>query len=593
MKHLAFLALLSALAGLTRAAVLTPDVDAYIENVLSSWNSPAGAAVAVVQLDPQGGWSVETKGYGVAQANGSKVTPETVFSIGSNSKLFDILATGLLISNTSLEPQISWNTKIASILPGWELADPVATAQSTITDLMSHRTGMPRHDFAYSRTDDVPTLISRMKYLKPSTGFRENPQYSNLMYEFLSYLPTALLPDHPAFTEYVKAHIIDPLGMNATTYSTADAFASGNFADGFTRVDINVTDDPLGRGTVYPLPFPLESSAQGSALSGPGGILSNAIDMATWLQMLLLNGKHPITGEIVVPASAIQTVATGISVWEGNAQFPEVTAQVYGGAQAQYGYRGHVIIEVSHFNSEASDPNLSISTEEISSVRFHAQVSRFPNEGLGIAVLTNDDVFGTYMKEVIKYRIIDEALGLESIDWNTRYRSIVSGARLSAPQALPPPANATLPLPLTKFAAQNYSNPGYGPDIELCAVSQPASPTCSSLVSAINATFPEQLAGADLVWRWDRLSATYAALTHYDGPVFNVSGWVPLQTRNVSVPTIAYDSGLEGVIAQFDIHEGRVRGFGFVGGLWGSGTLEGEPSGKTAEERSEVWYSAV
>ncbi|CAK5272774.1 unnamed protein product [Mycena citricolor] len=569
MKHLAFLALLSALAGLTRAAVLTPDVDAYIENVLSSWNSPAGAAVAVVQLDPQGGWSVETKGYGVAQANGSKVTPETVFSIGSNSKLFDILATGLLISNTSLEPQISWNTKIASILPGWELADPVATAQSTITDLMSHRTGMPRHDFAYSRTDDVPTLISRMKYLKPSTGFRENPQYSNLI-------------AHHRSARDERDDVLD-----------RGCLCVGKFADGFTRVDINVTDDPLGRGTVYPLPFPLESSAQGSALSGPGGILSNAIDMATWLQMLLLNGKHPITGEIVVPASAIQTVATGISVWEGNAQFPEVTAQVYGGAQAQYGYRGHVIIEVSHFNSEASDPNLSISTEEISSVRFHAQVSRFPNEGLGIAVLTNDDVFGTYMKEVIKYRIIDEALGLESIDWNTRYRSIVSGARLSAPQALPPPANATLPLPLTKFAAQNYSNPGYGPDIELCAVSQPASPTCSSLVSAINATFPEQLAGADLVWRWDRLSATYAALTHYDGPVFNVSGWVPLQTRNVSVPTIAYDSGLEGVIAQFDIHEGRVRGFGFVGGLWGSGTLEGEPSGKTAEERSEVWYSAV
>jgi hypothetical protein len=75
-------------------------------------------------------------------------------------QLFDILATGLLISNTSLTPQISWKTKIASILPTWKLMDPVASAGSTITDLMSHRTGLPRHDFMYSMSENASSVVN-------------------------------------------------------------------------------------------------------------------------------------------------------------------------------------------------------------------------------------------------------------------------------------------------------------------------------------------------------------------------------------------------------------------------------------------------
>jgi CubicO group peptidase (beta-lactamase class C family) len=40
-----------------------------------------------VRVDAQGKWSVETKGYGVAKADGTKVDPDTIFSLGSNSKV--------------------------------------------------------------------------------------------------------------------------------------------------------------------------------------------------------------------------------------------------------------------------------------------------------------------------------------------------------------------------------------------------------------------------------------------------------------------------------------------------------------------------
>lgn len=47
---------------------------------------------------------------------------------------------------------------------------------------------------------------------------------------------------------------------------------------------------------------------------------------------------------------------------------------------------------------------------------FHSQVTRLPFDGLGIAVLTNDNEYGSFYLESIKFRIIDAVMGLEPID---------------------------------------------------------------------------------------------------------------------------------------------------------------------------------
>lgn len=68
--------------------ILNSELDTFIDNVLNEWNSSAGVSVAVVRMDDQGGWLVETKGYGIAKADGTKVTPDTLFSLASNSKVY-------------------------------------------------------------------------------------------------------------------------------------------------------------------------------------------------------------------------------------------------------------------------------------------------------------------------------------------------------------------------------------------------------------------------------------------------------------------------------------------------------------------------
>ena len=56
---------------------------------------------------------------------------------------------------------------------------------------------------------------------------------------------------------------------------------------------------------------------------------------------------------------------------------------------------------------------------------YRTQITRFPNDGLGIAVLVNEDR-GVYAYEAIKWRIAEELLGLpHRVDWNQRYVLLV------------------------------------------------------------------------------------------------------------------------------------------------------------------------
>lgn len=82
------------------------------------------------------------------------------------------------------------------------------------------------------------------------------------MYEVLSYLPTAVLPSKPSLAEYVKANILEPLGMNSTTYSFDVANATGNLADGFSRQGINFTENPFAKGVTRVIPYWIQTGGE-------------------------------------------------------------------------------------------------------------------------------------------------------------------------------------------------------------------------------------------------------------------------------------------------------------------------------------------
>ena len=70
-------------------SVLTPEIDEYVHSLLDAWNSSAGISIAAVQRQDDGTWLTETKGYGAVNAAGDKVDEDTLFGIGSNSKVLN------------------------------------------------------------------------------------------------------------------------------------------------------------------------------------------------------------------------------------------------------------------------------------------------------------------------------------------------------------------------------------------------------------------------------------------------------------------------------------------------------------------------
>lgn len=79
---------------------------------------------------------------------------------------------------------------------------------------------------------------------------------------------------------------------------------------------------------------------------------------------------------------------------------------MYGCGQWRYTYQGRELIEHGGDNPG-----------------FKSQVTRFPNDNLGIVVFSNDGDNGQTIIESFKWRIAEEILGLNEIDWNTRYDS--------------------------------------------------------------------------------------------------------------------------------------------------------------------------
>ncbi|KAF9265208.1 beta-lactamase/transpeptidase-like protein, partial [Marasmius fiardii PR-910] len=307
-----FIGAFSALAQNIPGQVLTPEVDSFIEEILLAVGSFGGVSVTVVRLDPNGVWNVETKGYGIARlSDNTSITPNTLFPIGSDSKVFTTIAAGLLISNKSLTPRLSWETKLASIIQDWELADSFATEKSSIIDLMAHRMGLLQHDYMYHSDDTLASVYCsfRLIVIYHAKSLSKTYQYNSIMYFMLSYLSELVLTKMP-LTHYVKENIFEPLGMNSTTYSFDVVNATGKLAYGISQENLSFTDGLPGTGTPHQMPF----WEDGNIMSGAGTIISSANDMATWLQTLLLLGKNLKTNETIIPPAVIQKVSTGVTV---------------------------------------------------------------------------------------------------------------------------------------------------------------------------------------------------------------------------------------------------------------------------------------
>ena len=139
--------------------------DDYVAHLLETWNAP-GLGVGIVVKDRL----VFAKGYGYRDY-GKKIayTPTTTQPIASNTKLFTAVAAGLLVE----EGKLDWDTPIRTYVPSIRFATDELDRAVTMRDMLSHRTGISRHDGLWYQSDlTQKDLADKLRYVVPSAPLR-------------------------------------------------------------------------------------------------------------------------------------------------------------------------------------------------------------------------------------------------------------------------------------------------------------------------------------------------------------------------------------------------------------------------------------
>lgn len=267
-------AVLGPLSGRSQASSDDVDfasIDSYITGRMQAPRIP-GVSLAIVKDDRV----IYLKGYGQADPAGDPVTPRTPFVIGSISKPFTALAVMQLIEAGKVE----LDAPVQRYLPWFRVADPTASAEITVHELLTMTSGISGNGALAAFTwndDDDGALDRHVRYLAqvgldfpPGQGL----EYSNGNYTTLGAILQAV--SGQSYEAYVQQHILDPLDMRQTFLSQADAQAHG-----------------MATGYMWWFGIPVPSATPYSRGELPAGfIISSAEDISHFVIAQMNGGRY-------------------------------------------------------------------------------------------------------------------------------------------------------------------------------------------------------------------------------------------------------------------------------------------------------------
>lgn len=274
-----------------------------IERFVTEWMADDGAAgtgLAVVNRDG----ITYADGFGTRSLTGEEpATAETLFGFGSCTKSFTAVALLQLAERGELavtDPVCEYVPYLAEA-PG----DPI-----TIRELLTHTSGMPgdwsaaplmasdEHeghlDVTLSDVDDFRQHVEGSVDRRVTD--REAFFYYNSGYTILGKVVEAV--SGLEFAEYVRTHVLDPLGMERSTFSEAE----------FREEDDRMPVEFEYEGHSFRSAFPFEP-----LIHPPGGLLSSAAEMADYLRMYLCEGT--VDGRTVLSPESVAEMTTPVSTF--------------------------------------------------------------------------------------------------------------------------------------------------------------------------------------------------------------------------------------------------------------------------------------
>ena len=265
--------------ALAKSPISKKTIEQQVEQALSTFYTP-GMSVGIVHK----GEIVLSQGYGLANIDTQQaVDANTYFRLASTSKAFTAAALAVLVD----EGKINWDDKVTEYLPNFTLYDPYVTREFTITDLLTHRSGLLSgagdsmiwpEPSGFSRDE----VIHNLRFLTPEYSFRARYAYSNVLYITAGELVAAV--SQMSFDDFVEKHIFKPLNMNCFVGDMPKASLK-NVASAYGHND--------ERG-IYPIPRN-GISEQGLMSAAAGGMVCNATSMNKWMLALLTKQNLPVS----------------------------------------------------------------------------------------------------------------------------------------------------------------------------------------------------------------------------------------------------------------------------------------------------------
>lgn len=396
-----------------RVAKAVPALEQAVARGMEMFKVP-GAVVGVVVGDKL----VYTKGFGVAEAGGAPVGPDTLFQVGSTTKAFLATTLAMMVD----EKKFAWDTRVAGLAPEFVLHDPWVTREFRVYDLLAQRSGLRPYtnDGLAMLGYDADTMIRSLRFVSPVTSFRSTFAYVNIPHMAAGEI-VADAAGADSWNAVVADRIFAPLGMTRTS-TTAEAIeAAPDHAVGHAW-----KPDAAPEALPFDPSFPYKL--------GPAGDINSSVeDMSKWVRMLLAGGTFE--GKRLVSQQNLAYT-----------QIPKVAVN------EQQSYAMGWVIQES--------PNGRIVWHNGGTSGFGAHVGLVPHLGVGIIVLSNLENRG--FPDAAAAAFYQTLLGNPSFDVMTAVLDHAAAQAAETKAKFTRPASPRPPRDLAAYAAA-YDTEGFGP----------------------------------------------------------------------------------------------------------------------------------
>lgn len=267
--------------------VLEPKFQRICETIRSEMKrlKVPGAALGVYQDGQE-----YAAGFGrTSVENPLRVTPDTLFQVGSISKTF----TGTILMRLAEQGRLDLDTPVRKLLPKFKMSDAEVEKRLTTRHLLTHTGGWLGDYFdTFGDGDDaLQKMVKKIRKLPQVTPLGGPWSYCNTGFNLAGRI-IEVVTEKP-YEQAAQEFILDPLGLKMTFFFPSDVLITHRFAVGHQKI---------GRKVKVARPW-----AIGRAGNCVGGVVSTVRDLLAYARFHLGNGTN-FQGEPVIKRESLEAM---------------------------------------------------------------------------------------------------------------------------------------------------------------------------------------------------------------------------------------------------------------------------------------------